>query len=98
MLSRLHGATLCYTPMIHSALFANPQNDKYRLEQFDLLHGEEGNATIDRPLVAQFCSNDPEHFFTAASRLADAGAVDAVDLNLVRRSEVPKVRLRNLHS
>lgn len=69
--------------MIHSALFQEERNFKYRNEQFNLMHGEEGHPTLDRPLIAQFCSNDPVHFLQAATKLAEAGVVDAVDLNLV---------------
>ena len=69
--------------MIHAALFANPQNSRYRKEQFDLHAGEEGHETLDRPVVAQFCANDPDTFLQAATRLAESGQVDAVDLNLV---------------
>lgn len=54
----------------------------YCREQFDLVAGEEGSASLDRPLVAQFCANDPQDFFQGALRLASAGVVDAVDLNL----------------
>lgn len=54
----------------------------YCHEQFDLVAGEEGHATLDRPLIAQFCANDPQEFYQGALRLASAGVVDAVDLNL----------------
>ena len=83
ILSRLHGASLCYTPMIHSTLFSNPQNTRYQHEQFDLCSAEEGDALLDRPLIAQFCSNNVDHFLTAATKMAEAKVVDAVDLNLV---------------
>lgn len=82
VLSRLHGANLSYTPMIHAALFSGPHNDRYRREQFDLSTGEEGSAPLDRPLIAQFCANDPQTFLRAATIVAESGRVDAVDLNL----------------
>lgn len=85
VLSRLHGSNLAYTPMIHSGLFANPSNTRYQQEQFDIATGEEGDAMLDRPLTAQFCSNDKDVFLAAATRLAESGKVDCVDLNLVRR-------------
>jgi tRNA-dihydrouridine synthase 1 len=78
----MHGANLCYTPMIHAALFSSPSNARYRREQFDLSTGEEGSSPLDRPVIAQFCANDKETFLQAAMRLAEDGRVDAVDLNL----------------
>ena len=74
--------------MIHSALFSNPQNARYRKEQFDLETGEEGHSTLDRPVIAQFCSNDKNTFLNAATILAESGKVDAVDLNLVSRHRI----------
>jgi tRNA-dihydrouridine synthase 1 len=83
MLSRLHGSSIAYTPMIHSALFSTENNFRYRTEQFDLASGEEGDIKLDRPVVAQFCSNNKDTFLKAASLIAESGQVDAVDLNLV---------------
>lgn len=87
ILSRYYGAQLCYTPMIHSALFADPKNAKYRLEQFDLESNEEGSPDLDRPLIAQFCSNDPQTFLEASKLISGtaespSNKVDAIDLNL----------------
>lgn len=42
---------LCYTPMMHAALFA--ASEGYRRENFQTCEG-------DRPLFAQFCANDPQ--------------------------------------
>lgn len=84
ILSRYYGAQLCYTPMIHSTLFSDPKNLKYRSEQFDLKSNEEGSHDLDRPLIAQFCSNDPQTFLNASNLLVDddLDKVDAIDLNL----------------
>lgn len=82
ILSRLHGADLVYTPMIHAALFSSDDHPSYLRAQFDLAMGEEGRAGLDRPLMAQFCANDPKVFLRAAMRIAEPGACDAVDLNL----------------
>ncbi|GAA98669.1 uncharacterized protein L969DRAFT_75767 [Mixia osmundae IAM 14324] len=82
IISRLHGADLCYTPMFHAGLFAGQHSAKYQQEYFGIAEGEEGSAIIDRPLIAQFCAHDPEVLLKAASILADKGLVDAVDLNL----------------
>lgn len=87
ILSRYYGAQLCYTPMIHSALFADPKNAKYRLEQFNLESNEEGSPDLDRPLIAQFCSNDPTTFLEASKLItgsaeSPSNKIDAIDLNL----------------
>ncbi|KAK9465331.1 dihydrouridine synthase-domain-containing protein [Lipomyces arxii] len=74
-LSRRLGADLCYTPMLHAKLFAT--QEKYRRQMFDALDGE---ATSDRPLIVQFCANDPDLLLEAAKLVEDQ--CDAVDLNL----------------
>ncbi|KAK7207102.1 dihydrouridine synthase-domain-containing protein [Myxozyma melibiosi] len=76
LLSRAHGADLCYTPMLHARLFA--ESEKYRDQNF--LAGHDGNKETDRPLVVQFCANDPEVLLQAAKLVEDQ--CDAVDLNL----------------
>eukprot|EP00178_Gracilaria_changii_P000760 TRINITY_DN109_c0_g1_i1.p5 TRINITY_DN109_c0_g1~~TRINITY_DN109_c0_g1_i1.p5 ORF type:complete len:364 (+),score=78.28 TRINITY_DN109_c0_g1_i1:6043-7134(+) len=70
-LCRRYGANLAYTPMLHSAFFE--RDGKYRAEHFSTHQN-------DRPLVAQFCANNP-HTFVAAAKLVQS-KVDAVDLNL----------------
>jgi tRNA-dihydrouridine synthase 1 len=75
ILSRKYGATLCYTPMFHSRLFAT--SEKYRKDMWSSL---DGDSEIDRPLVVQFCANDPEYLLQAARFVV--GKCDAVDLNL----------------
>lgn len=75
ILSRRYGATLCYTPMFHAKLFAT--SPKYRKDMWSELDGEESQ---DRPLVVQFCANDPEYLLQAAKHVV--GKCDAVDLNL----------------
>ncbi|CAL8460605.1 g134 [Coccomyxa elongata] len=71
MLCRRHGATAAYTPMLHSRLFLEDPN--YRAEHFSTCEG-------DRPLMVQFCANDPETLL-AAARIVEPHA-DAIDLNL----------------
>ncbi|KAI9361382.1 dihydrouridine synthase-domain-containing protein [Pilaira anomala] len=74
ILSRRYNAHLCYTPMFHSRLFSDPINgSKYRSEQWTT------NAD-DRPLIVQFCANDPQTLLTAAKYVENS--CDAVDLNL----------------
>lgn len=76
VLSRLYGATVCYTPMFHAGLFA--RDAKYRKDMFD--DALEGDARLDRPLVVQFCANDKDRLLEAARLVAPH--CDAVDLNL----------------
>jgi len=70
LLCRELGVQLCYTPMIHSACFL--KNNRYREEVFQ-------TCKEDRPVVAQFCGNDPEILLAATSLVQHQ--VDAVDIN-----------------
>lgn len=70
-LSRRHGAQLCYTPMFHSQLFA--KDVKYRQDALQ-------SCSTDRPLIIQFCGNDPKTILEAALLAEDH--CDAVDINL----------------
>jgi tRNA-dihydrouridine synthase 1 len=71
MMCRKYGAELCYTPMFHSRLFA--EEAKYRKLEFS-------TCPEDRPLVVQFCGNDPDVLLKAARFVEND--CDAVDLNL----------------
>jgi len=69
-LCRRYGATLGYTPMIHARLFV--ESPKYRREVFS-------TSSSDRPLLAQFCANDPDVLLEAAMMIAPY--CDGVDIN-----------------
>ncbi|XP_023175428.1 tRNA-dihydrouridine(16/17) synthase [NAD(P)(+)]-like isoform X3 [Drosophila hydei] len=71
MLCRRYGAQLCYSPMYHANLFATDL--KYRKDALQ-------TCPEDRPLIIQFCGNDPQQILEAA--LAAQDHCDAVDINL----------------
>jgi hypothetical protein len=58
MLSREYGADLCYSPMIHARLYAEA-DETQRSYMFS-------TVPEDRPLVVQFCGNDPQVLLKAA--------------------------------
>ncbi|KAF9418016.1 hypothetical protein BGZ94_009801 [Podila epigama] len=79
ILSRRYNADLCYTPMFNAKLFA--KEEKYRDEHWTgLKENLGGGGPNDRPLITQFCANDPEYLLQAA--LMVAPYCDAVDINL----------------
>lgn len=71
MMARRHGADLCFTPMFHAHIFAT-----------DACYRRHNLVTCaeDRPLIVQFCANDPETLVRAC--LLAAPHCDGVDLNL----------------
>ncbi|GLC54740.1 hypothetical protein PLESTB_000901100 [Pleodorina starrii] len=72
LLCRRHGATCAYTPMLHARIFS--QDKKYREEMLT-------SSPEDRPLLVQFCSNEPQHLLAAAQRVEAMGIADAIDIN-----------------
>lgn len=73
MLARRYGADLCYTPMWHSAVFV--RDERYRKAALQ-------TCPEDRPLIVQFCANDPEIFHKAVALTIENIDCDAIDLNL----------------
>ncbi|KAI6645679.1 tRNA-dihydrouridine(16/17) synthase -like [Oopsacas minuta] len=71
MLCRNFGAQLCFTPMLHSGMFLKDKN--YRAKNFT-------TVPKDRPLIVQFCANDPVILLEAARLVEDR--CDGVDINL----------------
>mmetsp|Transcript_32974 Transcript_32974/g.37419 ORF Transcript_32974/g.37419 Transcript_32974/m.37419 type:complete len:362 (-) Transcript_32974:18-1103(-) len=71
MLTRRYGTQLCYTPMLHSRMMV--EAPEYKNKVFT-------TCPEDRPLVAQFCANNPDTLLKAA-RLVE-NECDAVDINL----------------
>ncbi|KAI5966939.1 DUS1 [Candida pseudojiufengensis] len=76
ILSRRYGAELCYTPMFHAKLFVT--SEKYRQNMWDFT--KDGNFENDRPLIVQFCANDPDYLLQASKIIENN--CDAIDLNL----------------
>lgn len=79
MLSREYGCTVAYTPMFHAANFASSK--KYRQKNFS-------TCPKDRPLIVQFCANNPETLVEAARYVIDD--CDAVDINLGCPQEIAR--------
>jgi tRNA-dihydrouridine synthase 1 len=79
MLCRRHGTQLCYTPMIIASKFV--ESESYRRAVWQ-------TCPEDRPLVVQFCANDPATL-VAAGKLVQSQC-DAIDLNLGCPQEVAR--------
>nr|XP_031862150.1 uncharacterized protein CI109_002563 [Kwoniella shandongensis]KAA5529222.1 hypothetical protein CI109_002563 [Kwoniella shandongensis] len=82
------GADLCYTPMIHAKMFLDARGEGGRNGdgQFNLTFDEEGGEGVvagieggDRPVIVQFCANDPDILLAAAKKIEHR--CDAVDIN-----------------
>ncbi len=73
ILSRRHGADLCVTPMLHAGVFI--RDEKYRRDNLQ-------TCAEDRPLIVQFCTNDPKVFREAVRLTKEAIDFEAIDINL----------------
>mmetsp|Transcript_50141 Transcript_50141/g.129051 ORF Transcript_50141/g.129051 Transcript_50141/m.129051 type:complete len:413 (-) Transcript_50141:459-1697(-) len=69
-LCRKYGVDCCYTPMLHSKIFLD--DEVFRRDYFT-------TTKEDRPLIVQFCANDPTILLQAAKRVENY--CDAVDIN-----------------
>lgn len=65
--------------MINAKMYANNKRNGYREIAFNTAFGEEGGSG-DRPLIVQFCANDPDQLLASAQVLE--GHCDAIDINL----------------
>ena len=84
-------SVLAYSPMLHARLFkgtAKFRDSYFQPTKSSLTSTEksssppflDGNPTIDRPLIVQFCANQPDDLLEAARYVVPY--CDAVDLNL----------------
>ncbi|XP_006453788.1 hypothetical protein AGABI2DRAFT_181833 [Agaricus bisporus var. bisporus H97] len=87
-LSRRYGAQVVYSPMINAKMFATQSNKHYREINFNTVCGEEGDLTVDRPLVVQFCANDPDQLLASAKIIEPH--CDAIDINLGCPQDIAK--------
>jgi len=68
-------------------MFASATKKTFREISFSILNGEEGGKE-DRPLIVQFCGNDPQQILTSAKVLEPY--CDAVDINLGCPQDIAK--------
>ncbi|KAL0959509.1 hypothetical protein HGRIS_011219 [Hohenbuehelia grisea] len=73
--------------MINAKMFQDHSKKSFRDQNFDIPHGEEGSTT-DRPLIVQFCANDPD-MLLASAKYVEAHC-DAVDINLGCPQDIAK--------
>jgi len=77
----------CLYPLPNAQMFAPATKKTFREINFSILNGEEGGKE-DRPLIVQFCGNDPQQILTSAKVLEPY--CDAVDINLGCPQDIAK--------
>ncbi|WFD04783.1 tRNA-dihydrouridine(16/17) synthase [NAD(P)(+)] [Malassezia vespertilionis] len=98
VLSRRYGSDLVYTPMINAKVYVQKNKGSSRVREgyFNKAFAEEGAQELvlgtkkdtDRPLIVQFCANNPDMLLEAAQSVQDK--CDAVDLNLGCPQQIAK--------
>ncbi|KAG8831494.1 hypothetical protein FRC17_003066, partial [Serendipita sp. 399] len=68
--------------------FSSVKHKTFREANFSILNKEEGDPKLDRPLIVQFCGNDPDQVLKSAKVLEDY--CDAIDLNLGCPQDIAK--------
>jgi hypothetical protein len=68
-------------------MFSDPTHKSYRDKSFDISSGE-GDPSTDRPLIVQFCANEPTQLL-ASARIVEKHC-DAVDINLGCPQDIAK--------
>jgi tRNA-dihydrouridine synthase 1 len=68
-------------------MFAEGNRKGYRNQSFDIPNGEEGGS-LDRPLIVQFCANNPDQLLASAKYVEQH--CDAVDINLGCPQDIAK--------
>lgn len=76
MMMRRHGAHLCFTPMLHAHLFVNDRT--YRRTAFVTLA-----QSADRPLIVQFCANDPTTLLNACRYVNNLLAANRISVTYI---------------
>jgi tRNA-dihydrouridine synthase 1 len=74
-----HSHPVSHLLTLERQMFAQGSRKGYRNQNFNILNGEEG-APLDRPLIVQFCANNPDELLTSA-RIVEPHC-DAIDINL----------------
>ena len=72
---------------LNAQMFAPATKKTFREINFSVLNGEEGGKE-DRPLIVQFCGNDPQQILLSAKVLEPY--CDAVDINLGCPQDIAK--------